>query len=82
MSDNFLGAPCNKLLILSDTNRMVDKKLLIGQMQGKYQLSMLTSATGNHAIHEDHPQEIASLLRQFWDRFSKPITLPTPSKVQ
>ena len=86
LSDHFLGAPCLKLLVVAGTNRLVDKKLLIGQMQGKFQLSVLSpssqgtagtvigsSGGGLHAIHEEFPKELAQLLFDHWSRFSKPI---------
>ena len=73
LTDHFLNAPCLKLLVLAATNRLVDKKLLIGQMQGKFQVKILNNTQENHAIHEDHPKELAEILFQYWTHFSKPI---------
>ena len=39
LSEKFLATSANKLLILVDTDRL-DNTLLIGQMQGRYELSV------------------------------------------
>jgi protein phosphatase methylesterase 1 len=80
LTEHFLLASCHKLLLLADTNRLIDKKLIIGQMQGKFQLSVL-SAAGHHAIQEDYPEEVARILVQFWQRFSNP-QIPNPSSTR
>lgn len=47
----------SKLLILS-TNETLDKDLMIGQMQGKYQLIVLNNSSGTgHFVHEDVPKK-------------------------
>lgn len=45
-----------KLLILAGTDRL-DKELMIGQMQGKYQLLVLPEI--GHFVHEDAPEKTA-----------------------
>ncbi|GAA5944191.1 hypothetical protein JCM1841_006436, partial [Sporobolomyces salmonicolor] len=49
LSAKFLGCRTAKLLLLAGTDRL-DKELLIGQMQGKYQLEVYPD-TG-HCVHE------------------------------
>lgn len=49
LSDKFLDVPIPKLLILAGIDNL-DKKLTVGQMQGKFQLSVL--ARSGHAVHE------------------------------
>jgi protein phosphatase methylesterase 1 len=50
LSDAFLRVAAPRLLILAGTDRL-DKTLLIGQMQGKFQLEILPQA--GHSIQED-----------------------------
>ena len=49
LSRNFLAARTARLLVLAGTDRL-DKELMIGQMQGKFQLVVVPD-TG-HMIHE------------------------------
>lgn len=70
LDSNFLKAPVAKLLILAGTGRL-DKELMIGQMQGKYQLIVFNDS--GHYIHEDRPWKVAIALKDFWDRNGKPI---------
>ncbi|WBW72414.1 protein repair carboxyl methyl esterase [Schizosaccharomyces osmophilus] len=72
LSDKFLTAACGKLLIVAAADRL-DKSLIIGQMQGKYQLEI--SPASGHFVHEDAPVQMASLLIKFWHR-NQPLVLP------
>ncbi|KAK6411113.1 Protein phosphatase methylesterase 1 [Oleoguttula sp. CCFEE 5521] len=65
MSARFLTGRGAKLLILAGTDRL-DKELMIGQMQGKFQLVVLPEA--GHFVHEDVPAKVAGLLVEFWKR--------------
>lgn len=56
LSKKFLEARGGKLLILAGTDRL-DKELMIGQMQGKYQLLVLPEV--GHFVHEDAPEKTA-----------------------
>lgn len=57
LSRKFLEARGGKLLILAGTDRL-DKELMIGQMQGKYQLIVLPEV--GHFLHEDAPEKTAA----------------------
>ncbi|KAL8631523.1 hypothetical protein Q9189_002741 [Teloschistes chrysophthalmus] len=59
LSKKFLNANGGKLLILAGTDRL-DKELMIGQMQGKYQLQVFPDA--GHFIQEDQPAKTAMVL--------------------
>ncbi|KAJ1672765.1 Protein phosphatase methylesterase 1 [Spiromyces aspiralis] len=72
MSFKFLQTRAAKLLVLAGTDRL-DKELTIGQMQGKFQLSIL--ADSGHTIQEDQPEQVARVLFQFWQR-NQPLVLP------
>ncbi|WPH02668.1 Hypothetical protein R9X50_00553400 [Acrodontium crateriforme] len=65
MSTSFLAGRCAKLLILAGTDRL-DKTLMIGQMQGKFQLVVLPEA--GHFVQEDVPERMAGLLADFFTR--------------
>lgn len=65
LSKKFLSQPTARLLVLAGTDRL-DKELMIGQMQGKYQLSIVPNV--GHCIHEDNPIKLAEILIQFTDR--------------
>lgn len=65
LSDAFVSSPANRLLVLAETDYL-DKILLIGQMQGKFQLEIIRN-TG-HAIQEDQPKLLASLVSTFVKR--------------
>ena len=41
----------------------LDKELMIGQMQGKFQFQVVDSA--GHSVHEDQPKMFSSLLWRF-----------------
>ena len=67
LSKDFLSVQANKLLILASTDRL-DKTLMIGQMQGKFQFEIVQSA--GHSVHEDQPKRVALLLWTFLLRIS------------
>lgn len=56
LTNNFLKFPGSRLLILADTDYM-DKEMIVAQMQGKFQLSIIRES--GHAIQEDRPEELA-----------------------
>jgi protein phosphatase methylesterase 1 len=65
LSKKFLTGRGAKLLLLAGTDRL-DKELMIGQMQGKFQLVVLPEA--GHFVQEDVPARTAGLLVEFWRR--------------
>lgn len=65
LSQSFLSVKCARLLLLAGTDRL-DKDLLIGQMQGKYQLVVFADV--GHSLHEDAPERTAQTLYDFWKR--------------
>jgi len=65
LSSAFLQSRTARLLVLAGTERL-DKELMIGQMQGKFQLVVVPD-TG-HMIHEDNPTRLAEILVEFWRR--------------
>ncbi|KAI5366313.1 Putative alpha/beta hydrolase-1, protein phosphatase methylesterase [Septoria linicola] len=65
MSAKFLTGRGAKLLILAGTDRL-DKELMIGQMQGKFQLVVIPEA--GHFVQEDVPEKTANLLVEFFKR--------------
>ncbi|PWY86950.1 putative ribosomal protein/carboxylic ester hydrolase [Aspergillus heteromorphus CBS 117.55] len=65
LSRKFLEARGGKLLLLAGTDRL-DKELMIGQMQGKYQLQVFPEA--GHFIQEDQPTKTAQILVDFYRR--------------
>ncbi|KAI9754179.1 MAG: Protein phosphatase methylesterase 1 [Lichina confinis] len=77
LSKKFLEARGGKLLLLAGTDRL-DKELMIGQMQGKYQLAVIPEA--GHFIHEDAPDKTANILVEFYKRNDR-STLVLPPKV-
>lgn len=66
MSNKFLSLIIPKLLILAGMDRL-DTPLVIGQMQGKFQLEILTAC--GHQLHEEAPVDVASKLIKFANRF-------------
>ncbi|CAH8854023.1 unnamed protein product [Trichobilharzia szidati] len=62
LSKLFLSIPEPKLLLLADADRL-DKDLMIGQMQGKFQVQLFPR-TG-HAVQEDAPDKVAECLARF-----------------
>ncbi len=77
LSHKFLEARGGKLLILAGTDRL-DKELMIGQMQGKYQLQVFPEA--GHFIHEDQPGKTAMIVADFYRRNDR-SALVLPPKV-
>ncbi|KAL9014922.1 MAG: hypothetical protein Q9173_000427 [Seirophora scorigena] len=77
LSKKFLEAKGGKLLILAGTDRL-DKELMIGQMQGKYQLQVFPDA--GHFIHEDQPARTAMVVADFYRRNDQ-SALVLPPKV-
>lgn len=65
LSKKFLTGKGAKQLILAGTDRL-DKELMIGQMQGKFQLVVIPEA--GHFVQEDVPEKTASLLVEFFRR--------------
>ncbi|KAJ5245842.1 hypothetical protein N7468_000825 [Penicillium chermesinum] len=65
LSKKFLEARGGKLLLLAGTDRL-DKELMIGQMQGKYQLQVFPEA--GHFVQEDQPAKTAQVLVDFYRR--------------
>ncbi|ODV90634.1 hypothetical protein CANCADRAFT_2367 [Tortispora caseinolytica NRRL Y-17796] len=72
LSNKFLSARTGKMLVVSSMAKL-DKTLIIGQMQGKYQLVSLPHA--GHFLHEDVPDKFVSLLTEFYNR-NKRLVLP------
>ena len=83
MSKLFLSARTARLLVLAGTERL-DRELMIGQMQGKFQLSVVSGV--GHMLQEvgvsalvvddelismglqDDPKRLAEVLVEFWRR--------------
>jgi protein phosphatase methylesterase 1 len=65
LSTRFLSVKCARLLLLAGTDRL-DKDLMIGQMQGKYQLVVYQDV--GHCLQEDAPGRTAVTLIDFWRR--------------
>ncbi|KAI5291516.1 Protein phosphatase methylesterase 1 [Ascosphaera aggregata] len=77
LSKKFLEARGGKLLLLAGTDRL-DKELITGQMQGKYQLQVFPEA--GHFIQEDQPVKTARVLVDFYKRNDR-SALVLPPKV-
>ncbi|KAJ5121763.1 hypothetical protein N7448_002895 [Penicillium atrosanguineum] len=77
LSRKFLDARGGKLLLLAGTDRL-DKELMIGQMQGKYQLQVFPEA--GHFVQEDQPTKTAQVLVDFYRRNDR-SALVLPPKV-
>ena len=77
LSSKFLQAKGGKLLLLAGTDRL-DKELMIGQMQGKYQLQVFPDA--GHFIHEDQAEKTAMTVADFYRRNDR-SALVLPPKV-
>ena len=72
LSSRFLTVKTARLLLLAGTDRL-DRELMIGQMQGKYQLEVIADV--GHSLHEDAPDRTARILVDFWRRNER-INLP------
>jgi protein phosphatase methylesterase 1 len=66
LSSLYLNLKIPKMLILAGTDRL-DRELTIGQMQGKFQLVLLSRA--GHAVHEDEAGEVSAAVKGFIHRF-------------
>lgn len=66
LSTLYLNLKIPKMLILAGTDRL-DRELTIGQMQGKFQLVLLSRA--GHAVHEDEAGEVSAAVKGFLHRF-------------
>lgn len=64
MSAKFLAMRGGRMLIIPATDSL-DDKLVIGQMQGQFQLCIVDSG---HCVHEDRPEVVAEALWEFWKR--------------
>ncbi|SMN18433.1 similar to Saccharomyces cerevisiae YHR075C PPE1 Protein with carboxyl methyl esterase activity that may have a role in demethylation of the phosphoprotein phosphatase catalytic subunit [Maudiozyma saulgeensis] len=65
LSKSFVAVPTSKMLILAGNDNL-DKELIIGQMQGKYQLVVFQNS--GHFIQEDEALKTALTLIDFWRR--------------
>ncbi|KAF2132931.1 protein phosphatase methylesteras-like protein 1 [Dothidotthia symphoricarpi CBS 119687] len=77
MSRKFLDGKGAKLLLLAGTDRL-DKELMIGQMQGKFQLQVFPAS--GHFLHEDQPEKTADVVVEFVRRNDRSM-LVLPPKV-
>lgn len=77
MSKNFLSGKAAKLLILAGTDRL-DRDLMIGQMQGKFQLQVFPES--GHFVQEDQAERTAEVLTEFYRRNDR-SALVLPPKV-
>jgi len=63
LSQQLLSAPVQgKFLLLAGIDRL-DKTLTIGQMQGKFEMQVLNRC--GHAVHEEAPNKVASVVAKF-----------------
>ncbi|CAL9729689.1 protein phosphatase methylesterase 1 [Monosporozyma unispora] len=65
LSHHFVTLATCKLLILAGNDNL-DRELIIGQMQGKYQLVVFQDS--GHFLQEDAPKKCALTLIDFWKR--------------
>jgi protein phosphatase methylesterase 1 len=72
LTDSFLAFPESRLLVLAGTDYM-DRRMIIAQMQGKFQLAVIRDS--GHAIHEDRPDELAELLASLVHKHLKLLNL-------
>ncbi|KAM3722747.1 putative protein phosphatase methylesterase [Dirofilaria immitis] len=72
LSKLFLSCRAPKLLVLAGVDRL-DTDLIVGQMQGKFQETILPKA--GHAVQEDSPEDLADTLASFAirNRFCHPL---------
>ncbi|KAG6445527.1 protein phosphatase methylesterase 1 [Manduca sexta] len=62
LSAAFLSVRAPRLLLLASIDGL-DRELTVGQMQGKFQMQVLTRC--GHAVHEDTPGEVARVVASF-----------------
>ncbi|CAH1636173.1 unnamed protein product [Spodoptera littoralis] len=72
LSGAFLSVRAPRLLLLASIDGL-DRELTVGQMQGKFQMQVLTRC--GHAVHEDTPGEVARVVAAFALRHR--LTSPT-----
>ncbi|TPX54592.1 hypothetical protein CcCBS67573_g09556 [Chytriomyces confervae] len=80
LSAKFLQLKCGRQLLLAGTDRL-DKELMIGQMQGKFQVVVYPESW--HYVQEDVPGKLALSLLEFWKRNQKLVIIkrfPIPAK--
>lgn len=77
LSSGFLSGKAAKLLLLAGTDRL-DKELMIGQMQGKFQMQVFPEA--GHFVQEDMPERTAEVVAEFYRRNDR-SALVLPPKV-
>ncbi|AMD19746.1 HCL405Cp [Eremothecium sinecaudum] len=65
LSSDFTKLPVSKMLLLAGSDKL-DRELIIGQMQGKFQLIVFQDS--GHFIQEDVPYKTAIALIDFWRR--------------
>ncbi|TFK73223.1 protein phosphatase methylesterase [Pluteus cervinus] len=70
LSSKFLAARTARLLVLAGTDRL-DKELMIGQMQGKFQMIVIPNV--GHMVQEDDPTKLAEIMIEFWKRNERVI---------
>lgn len=66
MTIEFLAKKCAKLLILSKREYLENKELLIAEMQGKFQVEIISNS--GHAIQEDQPIKLGEIIKAFIKR--------------
>lgn len=70
LSEAFLKAPCLQKMLLLPGVENLDTPLAIGQMQGKFAMSLLANVSVGHFVHEDAPGQTATLVTTFMQRVS------------
>ncbi|KAF5379673.1 hypothetical protein D9615_005753 [Tricholomella constricta] len=70
LSSTFLQARTARLLVLAGTDRL-DNELMIGQMQGKFQMAVVPGV--GHMLQEDDPTRLAEIMVEFWRRNDRVI---------
>lgn len=76
LSAAFLSVRAPRLLLLASIDGL-DKELTVGQMQGKFQMKVLTRC--GHAVHEDSPEEVARVVASFLLRHR--LTVPVDGDI-
>ncbi|KRX49003.1 Protein phosphatase methylesterase 1 [Trichinella murrelli] len=77
MSEKFLSISVPKLLLLANKDNM-DTALTTAQMQGKFQMALLTEV--GHSVHEDSPEKTAEIFASFLLRQRLAETLNAEAK--
>ncbi|KIY48601.1 protein phosphatase methylesterase [Fistulina hepatica ATCC 64428] len=70
LSSSFLAVRSARLLVLAGTDRL-DKPLMIGQMQGKFQMEVIPGV--GHMLQEDDPRRFAEIMVAFLRRNERVI---------